>query len=81
VGRCIGLTSLPPSVSRLPRQCGILNISQRPLKGIALLLTRARLCAVLIEALAPEGFEHVVGCACQLFSSEEHVLNGHHTDE
>jgi hypothetical protein len=27
-GRCIGLTTLPPPVSRLFRQCGILNISQ-----------------------------------------------------
>jgi hypothetical protein len=37
-GRCVGLTS----VSRLSRQCGILNISQpyrpaRPVMGIALL--------------------------------------------
>jgi hypothetical protein len=41
-GRCIGLTTLPPSVSRLSRQCGILNILQlyrppRPIMGIALL--------------------------------------------
>jgi hypothetical protein len=41
-GRCIGLTTLPPSVSRLSRQCEILNISQpyrppRPVMGIALL--------------------------------------------
>jgi hypothetical protein len=27
-GRCVGLTILPPSVSRLFRQCGILKISQ-----------------------------------------------------
>jgi hypothetical protein len=27
-GRCVELTTLPPSVSRFPTQCGILNISQ-----------------------------------------------------
>jgi hypothetical protein len=41
-GRCVGLTTLPPSVSRLYRQCEILNISQpyrppRPVTGVALL--------------------------------------------
>jgi hypothetical protein len=40
--RCVGLTILPPSMSWLSRQCGILNISQpnrppRPVRGIALL--------------------------------------------
>jgi hypothetical protein len=45
-GGCIGLTTLPPSVSRLSRQWGILNISQpyrppRPVKGIALLYFRS----------------------------------------
>jgi hypothetical protein len=39
-----GFTTLPPSMSRLYRQCGILNISQpyrspRPLTGIAFFLT------------------------------------------
>jgi hypothetical protein len=39
---CVGLTTLLPSVSRLSRQCGILNISQsyrapQPATGIALL--------------------------------------------
>jgi hypothetical protein len=27
-GRCVGTKTLPPSVSRLSRQCGILNMSQ-----------------------------------------------------
>jgi hypothetical protein len=41
-GRQVRLTTQPPSVSRLSRQCGIFNISQphtspRPVKGISLL--------------------------------------------
>jgi hypothetical protein len=51
-GWCVGLTTLPPSTSRLSRQCGILNISQpnrtpRPVTEIALLL-QAYFCSVYI---------------------------------
>jgi hypothetical protein len=48
-GWCVGLTTLPPCVSRLSRQCGILNISQpyrarRPVTGIALLIAKYNRC-------------------------------------
>jgi hypothetical protein len=44
-GRCVRLTTLPPSVSRLFTQCGIFNISQiyrslRPVTGIHLLFMK-----------------------------------------
>jgi hypothetical protein len=47
-GRWVGLTTLPPSVSQLSRQCGILNISQPyrppwPVIGIALLTWEIKL--------------------------------------
>jgi hypothetical protein len=53
-GWCIGLTILPPSVSRPSRQCGILNISQpyrppRPAMGIALLLLFAMVYLTLLS--------------------------------
>jgi hypothetical protein len=53
-GRCVRLTTLPPSVSRLSRQCVILSISHayrppRPITGIALLyfiIDQQPLCVV-----------------------------------
>jgi hypothetical protein len=50
-GGCVGLTTLPPSVSPLSRQCGILNISQiyeppRPGTGVALLLLISVLASI-----------------------------------
>jgi hypothetical protein len=54
LGLCVGLTILPPFMSRLSRKCTILNISQpyrppRPVTGIALLFMSrlSRQCGIL----------------------------------
>jgi hypothetical protein len=64
-GRCIGLTSLPPSVSRLSRQCGILNISQpyrppQPVTGIALLFLPLQTCTLSACAVRLGSAVHAV---------------------
>jgi hypothetical protein len=58
----VGLTTLPPSVSRLSRQCGILDISQayrppRPVMGIAFtFITRAERAGSSSAQVGPLGF-------------------------
>jgi hypothetical protein len=52
--RRVGLTTLPPSMSRMSRKCGNLNISQpygplRPVTGIPLLLTYNLLRQILLS--------------------------------
>jgi hypothetical protein len=52
-GRCLRLTTLPPSESRLSRQCGIVNISQpyrspKPVAGIALLYVTLLYSTIII---------------------------------
>jgi hypothetical protein len=49
---CEGLITSPPSVSRLSRQCGILNIS-RPVTGIALLFLLFLIIASICRLFCP----------------------------
>jgi hypothetical protein len=61
-GQCVGLTILLPSVSRLSRQCGILNISQpyrrpRPVTEIALLFFLYILAYHRIPIMVPVRYE------------------------
>jgi hypothetical protein len=60
-GRRVRLTTLTPSVSRLPRQCGILDILQRyrpprPTTGLALLLTFYHLSSIRYTPFSSHSF-------------------------
>jgi hypothetical protein len=54
-GRCIGLTTSPPSVSRLSIQCGILSTSQpyKPVTGIALLYQSVTVMKAFLPGTLP----------------------------
>jgi hypothetical protein len=72
--RCVGLTILPPSLSRLSRQCGILNISQpcrrsRPVTRIALLLYRRRNLHSFEEFCLLGTRRHLVWCCTAVKTS------------
>jgi hypothetical protein len=68
----VRLTTLQPSVSRLSRQCGILNISQpaRHVTGIAFLLylesSKDYNCTLTVLS-APAFSEHHFPCLCNVF--------------
>jgi hypothetical protein len=49
-GECVGLTNLPPSVSRLSTQCRILNILQ-PYRPLLFLFARVQITNILEQYL------------------------------
>jgi hypothetical protein len=86
-GRCVDLTTLPPSMSQLSRQYGILNMSQpyrpsQPVTGIALLFSFYIYVPEISQVLIKHVFCRALLVTCfhtsfllGLFFNPEHGIN------